>query len=385
MSNSAQVRTALNVFLQRKSSNRVINTLFNAMPTLQMMLMLADGDKAGPVGLGRQKTNVMFGAMSGLSKAQQVKIFAEREYLPIVQTTKPSKSEVKPMDDYDSDPTVPSFDSTNSTLGRFTQPRFKFARKKMPYKVAHSEVRTAKNSPYTEGVAAGAIQSVYDVEVKTRTGVLCEVLNDDLWGINGVQGYPTSEDAKQWDHYHSIKNALKTDNTYGGLDRTVAANAFWQGHYDGNTYTDTFEDAINYHNYDLGFLAKGLGVQCIAVGAALMKKAKAEAKTESYQLISDGIKDMGEWGFKKEVVKIWAGDRPTYVYFDPAVPAGEAAFLDPSTWTFAIPGDRNFKVSPPSDQTKVEGGDEADTGTIEVEILLCCEVPSGNGYRTAWT
>lgn len=385
MSNSAQVRTALNVFLQRKSSNRVINTLFNAMPTLQMMLQLADGDKAGPVGLGRQKTNVMFGRLAGLDKSKQVKIFAEREYLPIVQTTKPSKTEVKPMGDYDSDPTVPNFDSTNSTLGRFTQPRFKFARKKSPYKVAHSEVRTAKNSPYTEGVAAGAIQSVYDVEVKTRTGVLCEVLNDDLWGINGVQGYPTSEDSITWDHFHSIKNALKTDNTYGGIDRNSAT--WWQGGYDTAAYTDTFEDAINQYNYQTnGFLAKGLGVQCIAVGGALMKKAKAEAKTESYQLISDSIKEFPEWGFRQEVVKIWAGNRPTYVYYDPAVPAGEAAFLDPSTWSIAIPGDRNFKVSRPVAANEVdEGGDEADFGTIEVEIMICCEVPSGNAYRTNWT
>jgi hypothetical protein len=67
-----------------------------------------------------------------------------------------------------------------------------------------------------------------------------------------------------------------------------------------------------------------------------------------------------------------------YVVYDPAVNAVDTATsklnaycLDPSTWTLMIPEDRNFKVSTPIDSTKVdEGGDEADFGTIQHEMLL---------------
>jgi hypothetical protein len=89
------------------------------------------------------------------------------------------------------------------------------------------------------------------------------------------------------------------------------------------------------------------------------------------------------------MVSINSGNRRVFVCYDPQVDTlgttlttNPVIALDPSTWTFAIHQDSNFKVSTPQDQTKVEGGDEADTGTIAAEILLACEVPSGNAVFT---
>jgi hypothetical protein len=60
-----------------------------------------------------------------------------------------------------------------------------------------------------------------------------------------------------------------------------------------------------------------------------------------------------------------------------------AFFMASPTWSVAIPGDRNFKVSKPIAANEVdEGGDEADFGNIEAEIMLACEVPSSNGRFT---
>jgi hypothetical protein len=383
MADSAQVRTQLQIFLQKRSAKRVKNTLFNVMPLLEFFFALS-GDKEGADDLGRPKsTGIMIGALSGVAKVRREKIYAEREYLPIIQTTAPAESEVKSMSDYDSDPTVVNWSTDNAPLKRFKQPRFKFARKKIPYKIPHSDVRTARSGAGAEGQASAAIKSVYDVEVKTRTAVLCKNLNSELWGINGQPGFPTDEDATQWDHLHSIQQALRADNVYAGIDRTLAANAYWRGNYDTTPRSFTFEDMIEFCNYDLGMIDKGLGVQVIAVGKALMKKAKAEAKTDSYTLCTNGIPEFPEYGFKRDVVRIHSGNRPVYVVYDPGCPAGHAACLDPSTWTVAIHPDSNFKVSKPSDQTEVEGGDEADTGTIAVEAMLACEVPSGNAYFTA--
>jgi hypothetical protein len=165
VADASDIRSGLAVFLQKKAATTLKNTLFNAMPTLEFFFALS-GDKTGADNLGRPKADVMVSSLKGVSQAQKIKIYAERSYLPLAQITKPSKSEVQAMTDYGSDPTVPSWDTTNRPLERFKQARFSFSRKKMPYKVPHSERRTA-------------IQSA-----------------------------------------RSIPHALKTDNTYGGVDRT---------------------------------------------------------------------------------------------------------------------------------------------------------------------
>lgn len=387
MPDSAQVRSELQVFLQKKVAKRVKNTLFNAMPTLDFMFSL-NGSKKDADGLGRVTAgdSIAIGRVNGVSRPQRERLFREREYLPTVQISKPSTSEVKAMSDYDKDPTVLNWDTTNAPMKRFKQPRFKFARFKMPYKIPHSERRTAIASSSSEGgQAARAVGSVYDVEVKTREAVLCEFLNADLFTASGA---PTDEDATQWNKFHSILSALKQDNIYGGVDRSLPANSWWRGNYSTAQFSGSFEDLIDYTNYDLGLLALGLGVGIVAVGKTLMKKAKAEAKANGYQLISPAIPDP-EYGFKREIVCINTGGRRVFVYYEPqmdvldaSLTTNAAILLDPKTWTVAVHPDSNFKVSVPEDQTRIEGGDEADTGTIAVELMVACEVPKGNAVFT---
>jgi hypothetical protein len=360
MADSSEARSGLAVFLQKKASKRLMNTLFNVMPTLEFMFALS-GDKTGPLGLGRPKTDILKAARGSVADAQRLKIMVEREYKPIIQTTKPSKTEVKSMTDYDNDPSVPAWETTNATLGRFKQPRFKFARKKMPYKVAHSEVRTARDSARTEGEAAAAIGSVYNAEVMTREAVLCELLNDCLWGINGQSGAPTDEDAVVWDNFHSIKNALKADNTYGGIDRSVSSNSFWRGNYSTTNFAGTFEDLINYCNYDLGMLKKGLGVQMIGVGGQLMKRAKAEARskgtrcstTASPTSPSTASSARSSASSRATAPSTSTTTRRSRTRIRATRPT-KSVCLDPSTWTVAFGPDGNFKHQYSGDQTKVE-------------------------------
>jgi hypothetical protein len=145
----------------------------------------------------------------------------------------------------------------------------------------------------------------------------------------------------------------------------------------------SFEDLINYANYDLGFADYGLGVNLILVGRTGFKAAKKEAKSEGYQLISnDKLPENAEFGFIKEVVRISSGGQWVYVCFDPTCPdvgdtggVNHVVALNTSVWTIAVAPDGNFQVSKPSDQTEIKGGEEADTGTIQAELMLACEDP----------
>lgn len=391
MADSAQVRSELQIFLQRKTAQRVKSTLFNVSPMFDFLFGL-NGQKKGADGLGRPEAgNLAIGRINEASRPMREKMFAAREYLPIAATTAPSEADVKIMGDYDSAPTVPNWDTTNKPLSRFKQARFKLCRWSMPYKVPHSEVETAQanSSSSPEAQAADAVGSVYDAEVKPRTAALCKRINNQLFGIGGETGAPVDEDAVTWSSIHSLQNALGTTNTYGGIDRSLPANAYWRSNRYTSTWTGTFYEAIDYCNYDFGMIDKGLGVQFALVGKDLMRKAKAEAKQAGYQMISNSVPEP-EFGLTRESVIVNTGNRRVFITYDPAVNTVDTAagtkyafFIDPSTWTIAIPGNRNFVVSKPVNAKEVdEGGDEADFGTIDAQAMLCCEVPSGNALFT---
>lgn len=385
MANSAQFRQGTAAFLQKKASTQLRNFLTKKMPTLEMVLAI-NGDKDGATGLGRPRTDKdgkpSSIIASGRGAFNREKIVAEREYLPTIQATKPSKADVKRMATRDNDPTVPAWDTTNAPLGRIKQPRFKFARLKMPYKVPHYDIKIAKKGMKDGGETARAIRGVYEFETTSRMSALCEVWNDDLLGIGTSQGYPTDEDAEQWDYLHAIPNALKEDNTYGGVDRGLVGNDWWKGHYVTDAFPGSFYDLIDYCDYTLAMSDYGMGVQMIGLGKDLFRRAKAEAMEKKQAIYANGIPDFPEFGFQREVVRIGTGNRMVYLYYEPGLPAGHAMCLDPSTMTVIVHPDGNFAISTPSDQTKVEGGDEADTGTIVAEVLWCFDVPKGNAYFT---
>ena len=380
MGDSSQLLTNINIFLQKRASKQVKSTLVNIMPTLQFIFAMNQMNKKTADGIGIPGTPILVSSFA-TARAQQVQMFAAREYKPLVHHLMPTAADAKVMDDYDAKPVVLNGDTAGRVLTRFRQPRFKFVRLSMPFKVWHSEIETAsEGTGGDQAQAAAAVGSLFEVERKDRLAALIQRMNNMAFGLDGGGGRPTDEDAVNWDRFHSFAAALSEDNTYGGIDRTVAANAWWKGHTISTATQAVFSDIIDYCNYDLGMTDKGLGIQLIAVGKTLFKIAKAEAKSENVQVTNDATKEYPEFGFRKEVVRINSGNRIVYIYYEPAMPAGHLLALDPATWTFAIHPKYNFKVDGPFDQHKNEGGDEADTGTIEVKPLLVCEVPSGNAY-----
>lgn len=386
MADGLQNRVGLAIFTQRRAATYLRSTMFDIMPALEWIFALS-GMKAGSIGIGVPKTGLMISSNPNLQGPMREKIFAERIYHPMIQTTKKATTEVKAMGQYDTTATVSNWSTTNAPLARYTQPTVKFSRQQIGYIVPHMDVRTARIAGNTEGQSVRAIGSVYDSEVKNTNATLMERLRDQLWGINGQSGVPSDETAMTFDSIHSFAAAL-SDGTSGpggfymGVDRTLSNNAYFRGNYVTAAHNGTFSDLIDYVNYDLGVLDKGMAIQLLIVGKELFKKAKAEAKTEGYEKFVNGVPEYPEFGFKKEVVRIFTGGRAVYVVYDPACPSGVVVALEPSTWTVALHPEGNFTVSTPADQTKVEGGKEADTGTVTAEPMIVCEVPKANAYFT---
>lgn len=402
MADQAAVRRGLPIFLQKAASKRAKSIVFDIMPTL-MFLWALSGQKTGAEDLGlpmqvssgsnASGAGFMISAMQGISKAQKAKIQNEREYRPLLRTGGNDVSQVKLMGDYDSLPDVPSWE-TNTLVQKMVQPVVRFARPSAPYSIPHSEKRTAISSGNgVEGAAARALGSLYDGTIRETQANLTTKLNNMLLGISDVDGsavssgngLPADESVNQWSSIHSIKNALKNSTgTYCGIDRTLSTcPSIWRGIYTTSTVRDSFKNQINDTNITQGLAKKGGGIELIGVGSALWLKAKAEAEAERSLMWTNQVPEFAEFGTQREVVRIHTGNRPTYIFYEPNLPAGEAFFLDPKTWTIAVHPEYSWKITGPIDLTKYQAApEERDVGTMTVEVMAVCEVPAFNRYYT---
>ncbi len=386
MGNSAQVFSAISAFVQEKGPRIVRDNVLDAMPTLDWMWALS-GDMTEGEGIGRPTSSAVIGKMPG-AKVNREKMMAERVYYPILHQYNPDTiiaSDLKAMDDYDNNPTTTDWENRGPLSG-FKEPRVKFFRHKMPWKVPHTDERTAV--PSNKGRAAQsaqAIRSPYEVEIAKKSGVMARSLSQMLFGRHPKfpTGAPSDEDSRQWDCMHSLANIASTTNTYCGLDRTVAANAHWQGTTVTTATPASLRNMVNYQLFTVGLQDKGYIPDLIVCGATPFQKFEAEADGKTVKIVTGEVQSLPKFGFKGKVIEAWFGPKPTYVIYDPMCQdtvKGDATnyvySLCSGTFTTAFRSGGNFTLEGPIDLSKTsEDGDEADAGRIVVEGLMICEDP----------
>ncbi len=381
--------------MQKKSGKRLRNRLWNIMPTLYLLTGLT-GQKPGEVGLGAPDTssNILISSTQ-TDGTKKESMFTEAAYRPTIQYATPNLEDGKTIGQYSSMP-VRSDGATNNPAAYFIQPEFRFHERGEPWEVPNDQIETI--APNTTGgwpaQAITAVGNIMDAEVKSVEAQHLKYWNQLMWGTRG-NGYPSDQTAVKWDALHSLAYSIGPDtqsssnpyrrNNYGGLDRSTSANSFWRGKGTDAYGNIIFRDFIRTLNYDssYAFAAVGAGVDVIACSGALFQKALNEADGKTGVVYHNGqIPGMADIGFKKDVVCF---DSATYVIYDPECPSGHLAALNSATWTIAIHGKKNFRVSKPKDQSEIKGGDDVTCGTLRTKMLWCCEEPGVNGYFTGVT
>lgn len=385
--------SGISALIQPNLSDRLVNTLFNIMPAF-FFIFNRDGKKSGHLGLGRPRVKGQNGGIfvSGVKTAQakRAQILSAMEYKPFVQKSKPAVTDGKTISSSaDNSPVRTGWEGA-LTSSYFTRPSVKWCERADPYKVATKEIRHTTDSAPNEQSGWDGIISLFKAETESVLGVHEEWWNSRLWGTGLMDdgtantGAPTDDSADQWNNLYSFQKALDTTSTYCGVDRTVAGNAYWKGA-DTSSMPTVFdvEKIVNYANYDLGLSKKGLGIDLLLVDGTNFQKAKSEAKAKGHKLIynGDNIPEFGRFGFQKELVLV----DNTYVCYDAECPTGHICGLNLATWTVAIHPQANFRITEPFEQSKVEGGDRALAGEIDTQILMVCEDPAHNFYKTGVT
>jgi hypothetical protein len=386
MADTALVRTGLDTLIAENWSSTVIDNLADITPLLAAMITRNGQNKKSVEGLGIPDSGMVLTGVKG-AKVRKKEILSSFVYQPMIHHLLPAEGDGKVMGVYDSLPTRSDWENSGPER-RFKRPAVKWCEIADPCKVPAEIVRHTKRTAAGERNGWEAIGDLFKVE---NSDVLTRHLtrwSQMLWGsytgtANGAStsGAPSNEDDDKWDAIYSVKNAVgSTTNTYCGVDRSVSGNSYWHGNLVSTTTAPVFRDMIRYANYGTpGLAKKNKGLDAIFVGATLFQYALAEADAKGGQIIRAGeaIPDFGQFGWKRDLVKI----DNTYVVFDPGCPAGDAFGVSFKTWTLAIHPDANFKQSTPKYLPDYnEGADDAFAWEIRTKIMLVCEDPSGNVF-----
>lgn len=191
-----------------------------------------------------------------------------------------------------------------------------------------------------------------------------------------IYGSPSNENDLLWDAPWGIANAIRNDNTYAGLDRTVAANYFWQAKYDTTAHTFSLEQLEQDALLNKGMQYNGGNVDVFIVGPALFGKYQRESQTYTMNANTDPNVQVikRQFGFKTPVIKY----NNTYVISDINIKPNQVFGLNLASWIVAFRNGAHWTCSQPADQRKIEGGKDAQYFTVDTQTMFICVAPSFN-------
>jgi hypothetical protein len=387
MADSTANKTGLNALTAENWSNVVQDSLFDAMPSMQMHFSRLGTKKGGSVGLGIPDASHLLTGVSK-TKTKRKEVFA-RSYQPLIHNALPSESDGKVMQYRDSMPVRSNWQAASPAI-RFQRPTVKWCEITDPMEVPNSDLRDTKRAAAGERNGWEAIGDLMKVERNDVLGVHCRRWNQILWGTYtgtkaSTTGYPTDETADQWDAIHSYAAVAAESGLYCGVDRDIATGYHMRGHTISAATAPVFRDMIRWAQREMtiynadgttskGLFSKGANLPVILTSGSLFNVALAEAESiKGAQVIPAGTKiaNLAEFGFSGEVVRI----DNTYIVADPACPDNDAVGVNFDWWTTAIHPDGNFYQSPPFNQNQIKGGDDSHAWFLRTRILEVCENP----------
>jgi hypothetical protein len=197
--------------------------------------------------------------------------------------------------------------------------------------------------------------------------------------------YTFNQDVFPWTRYLGILSAMNTDNTYGRVPRSaLPSGAAWKGKRITSPFACDIFELIDEMNIAQGCADSGIGdggITLLLCTKKQFRKYKRQARKEGMKYWPEGVPEMAELGFKREVILV----DNTYVTYDPLCPAGYAAGFNLGTWAFAADKKDNFRVTEFKSMADngQSAGEEADQAFVITEASLINWSPYANCLATA--
>jgi hypothetical protein len=258
-------------------------------------------------------------------------------------------------------------DSQDQILGTA---KFNWVRKTTPIIVWNESLFRAMET----GVSGAKGKAVANVLETAADAALNKHI--DAWATAFWTGTPASQSSDPWSDVSGLTDALgSTTNTYGNVDRSVAANAQWVPQLVTSARSAILSEIIDEANLTLNCGIVGRGVDVILTTPALYRQFKAEARAKGQTVMVNGMPEMGEYGFKQECLRF----DNSYVMFDPLCPAGYVACLNLETWKVILGSKQNFSVGKFVNLPDYsEGAKDAHQAIIDTRMIVSCDNPKVN-------
>jgi hypothetical protein len=371
----AFARERFDVFAQEYIGTRINQSTFKKIPLLYLLVGLGGNHTATTNTIGRPGVGDVF-AGKKYSKAQREAMAGVNSYQPVILAN--STDDTKKMGARDTMPTV-SNATTSSHDQLLGTAKFNWCRKATPILVwKESLFRAERNAASgTKGKAvANVVATASDFALNKHL---------DAWAAAFWTGTPASQSSDPWSDVSGLTDALgSTTNTYGNVDRSVAANAQWVPQLVSSARAAKLSSIIDEANLTLNCGIVGNGIDVVLTTPALYRTFKDEVRAKGATIMADGLPQMGEYGFKKECLKF----DNTYVMYDPLCPAGYVACLNLETWTVIMgaseKGRNGFQVGKFVDLSEyAEGAKDALQSMVDTRMIVACENPRVNALFTS--
>lgn len=360
-------------------SSTAIDVTYSIQPTVGMLInMNQSGVKTGFQGIGRPDSKgVLVGAGAAGSPNKET-VLNTTTYRPFEITGYPSTSINTVIGETGNVPLMPNSD-TDTTQSYAARPFFKYTELATPLLVWKKAIAETKSSTRGENPdVRKAVGNLFTMETTQKTKTHATGWNDMFWTANNA---PANVDARYWSSQYAFEEALDSSNSYAGVDRSLAANAYFRAQRVSANQPASLLHLANFCRFDstYGIYRYGNnGPMLFVAGLTLFNQFlnEARAKGAGTMITTDTIPGMPKYGFQQiSVIKIddWA-----YCICDPSVPASTVMALTVKTWTVAIRPEKNFTTDEWFDLTQTEGGKDAYKSQIRTELMLACEAPRLN-------
>lgn len=372
------VREGFRAFAQDHTLPYICSNAFGRVPLLFFMALRSGQTSKSATTIGRPGMQpILSGAK--LSKAEQAQLAG---FSTMVDIHTGTTDNTKEMGAADTRPTVAIASSQDTNYGKA---EFRRSRLVTPIKIKHMALRLAMDA----GDPNSAVKNLVRNATNEALGVHTNALALRMW-MGGVVNptdsvdYTFNQNEMPWKRHLGILSAMNTDNVYGRVNRAnISSTAAWRGKRVTTSFAPDIFEIIDEMNIGQKCADAGIGDGGISLGlctAVQFRKYKRQARKEGHKYWAEGVPEMAELGFRREVIQI----DNTYVTYDPLCPTGYFAGFNLGTWTFAASKEDNFRVTEFESMCDngQSGGEEADQAFVITESSLICKAPYANCLMT---
>jgi hypothetical protein len=271
--------------------------------------------------------------------------------------------------------------SSLSAGEKYQRPVFRWTQYKSTARVYNHDIERARTmAAGNEQYFNAKVNDIYMDEQKEKAGLQAQRMAEDF--IYGLPSNTGTTDAANggglWDAPYGVTYAINDGSTinsavYAGVDRSLAANAYFRARVDATARVYTLVDLWQSMHLTWGLINNGGNVDAVFVGPALFAKWQKESLAYTQNVNTDPNVQLlvSKYGYKNLPLKFMN----TYVFLEPRVAPNKVFGMNLKPWIIAFKAGHKWSIEGPFPQNAVEGGIDGKIFYVDTQVMLICESP----------